>query len=395
VRWEGKRFELVDTGGIVPDEEETIPEQVFRQAELAIEESDLVLLLVDVRAGVTTLDQELGVFLKSKGVEFLLVVNKVDVDSLEPDSYEFYQLGVETLFPVSAEHKLGIDALVDEIRLRIPESADVEDEDEIRVAIVGRPNVGKSSLLNRLLGRERVIVTDIPGTTRDSVDTLLSYEGQTYKLIDTAGIRRKGKTDLKAEKLSVVMARKNIERADVVVLVIDASEGATNLDATIGGYAHDAGKSMILVVNKWDLIEKDTFTSIGMENEFRRLMRFLDYAPMLFISAKEGQRVFKTLQLAKKAFESRLERVATAELNEFLGRQRTPALTSQDNRKKSFLKYACQVGVAPPTFVLFTRGKKKLHFSTIRFISNRIREEYGFFATPLKILQRTSRSKRS
>ena len=181
----------------------------------------------------------------------------------------------------------------------------------------------------------------------------------------------------------------------MVVLVIDASEGATNLDATIGGYAHDAGKSMILVVNKWDLIEKDTFTSIGMEDEFRRLMRFLDYAPMLFVSAKEGQRVFKTLQLAKEASENRLVRIATAELNEFLRRQRTPALTSQDNRKKSFLKYACQVGVAPPTFVLFTRGRKKLHFSTIRFISNRIREQYGFFATPLRIVQRPSRSKRS
>lgn len=392
VLWEGKQFELVDTGGIVPDETEAIPEQVFRQAEIAIEESDLVLLLVDVRASVTPLDQELSSLLKSKGKEFLLVVNKVDVDSLQADAYEFYRLGVENLFPVSAEHKLGIDDLADEITQRIPEGSEMIGEGEIRVAIVGRPNVGKSSILNRLLGRERVIVTDIPGTTRDSVDTVLSYQEQTYRLIDTAGIRRKGKTELKAEKLSVVMARKNIERSDIVLLVIDASEGATNLDATIGGYAHEAGKSMILVVNKWDLIEKDTFTSNSLESEFRMQMRFLDYAPMLFVSAKDGQRVFKTLQLAKEAYESRLQRIPTAELNDFLSRQRTPALTSWDNPKKSFLKYACQVSIAPPTFVLFTRGRRKLHFSTIRFISNRLREGYGFFATPLKVVQRSSRS---
>jgi len=321
------------------------------------------------------------------------VVNKVDVATLEADAYEFYRLGVDSLFPVSAEHKIGIDELVDEISQRIPDTAAIIEENEIRVAIVGRPNVGKSSMLNRLLGRERVIVTDIPGTTRDSVDTMLSYQEQRYRLIDTAGIRRKGKTDLKAEKLSVVMARKNIERSDVVLLVIDASDGATNLDATIGGYAHEAGKSLILVVNKWDLIEKDTFTAHQMESEFRMQMRFLDYAPMLFVSAKEGQRVFKALQLSSEANDARLERIPTAELNEFLRKLRTPALTAADDPRKSRLKYACQVGVAPPTFVLFIRGRRQLHFSAVRFLSNRLREEYGFFATPIKVLQRTSRSK--
>jgi len=393
VYWEGKQFELVDTGGIVPDETEQIPEQVFRQAEVAIEESQLILLLVDVRASLTPLDQELAALLTSKGKDFLLVVNKVDVAALEAGAYEFYRLGVDSLFPVSAEHKLGIDELVDEISQRIPDTAGIIEENEIRVAIVGRPNVGKSSILNRLLGKDRVIVTDIPGTTRDSVDTMLSYQEQMYRLIDTAGIRRKGKTDLKAEKLSVVMARKNIERSDVVLLVIDAVEGATNLDATIGGYAHDAGKSLILVVNKWDLIEKDTFTAHQSESEFRLQMRFLDYAPMLFVSAKEGKRIFKTLQLSSQAYDARLERIPTAELNEFLRKLRTPALTAPDDPRKSRLKYACQVGVAPPTFVLFTRGRRELHFSAVRFLSNRLREEYGFFATPIKVKQRTSRSK--
>lgn len=393
VHWEGKQFELVDTGGIVPDETEKIPEQVFRQAGVAIEEAQLILLLVDVRASMTPLDQELAALLTSKGKEFLLVVNKVDVEALEVDAYEFYRLGVDSIFPVSAEHKLGIGELVDEISRRIPETAGIIEENEIRVAIVGRPNVGKSSILNRLLGRERVIVTDIPGTTRDAVDSMLSYQEQQYRLIDTAGIRRKGKTDLKTEKLSVIMARKNIERSDIVLLVIDASEGATNLDATIGGYAHDAGKSLILVVNKWDLIAKNTFTANLLESEFRTQMRFLDYAPMLFVSAKEGQRMFKTLELSRQAYDARLERIPTAELNEFLRKLRTPALTAPDDPRKSRLKYACQVGVAPPTFVLFTRGSRKLHFSAIRFLSNRLREEYGFFATPIKILQRTSRSK--
>jgi GTP-binding protein len=393
VRWDEKQFELVDTGGIVPDQMEAIPEQVFRQAELAIDESDLILLLVDVRSQLTPLDQELAALLKSKGKDFLVVANKVDVAALEVDSYEFYRLGVDSILSVSAEHKIGLDDLVEAIKDRIPEGVEAPIGGEIRVAIVGRPNVGKSSLLNCVTGKERVIVTSIPGTTRDSVDTVCVYQDQRYRIIDTAGIRRKGKTDQRTEKLSVIMARKSIERADVVLLVLDAVEGATKLDATIGGYAHDAGKSVIIVVNKWDLIKKDTFTADRMESEFRTHMRFLDYAPMLFVSAKARQRVFKPLQLAAEAHRGRLQRIGTAELNEFIRRQRTPALTSHDDPQRSLLKYSCQVGVAPPTFVLFTRGSRKLHFSTVRFLSNRLREEYGFFATPLRVLQRPSRSK--
>jgi GTP-binding protein len=247
-------------------------------------------------------------------------------------------------------------------------------------------------LLNRILGTDRVIVTEIPGTTRDAVDTPFRFEGQTYRLIDTAGIRRKGKTNLRSEELSVAVAQKNIEQANVVVLMIDASEGATKLDATIGGYANDAGRSVILAVNKWDLVDKDTHTAHLVEQEYRKRMRFLSYAPMLFISAKEGLRVFKVLRVAKEAHRSSLGRVPTGELNRFLRQHLTPSISTQQKDKKARLKYCCQVGVAPPTFVLFTRGSKRLHFSTVRFISNRLREAYGFFANPIRILQRPTRS---
>jgi GTP-binding protein len=392
VTWEGKQFELIDTGGIVPDETETIPEKVFQQAEIAIEEADLVLLVVDVRAQLIPLDEELAALLKERGKPFLLVVNKVDVVALEADAYQFFRLGVDSLHPVSAEHRLGMGELIDAIAALIPESVRTLEEDEIRVAIVGRPNVGKSSLLNRILGTERVIVTDIPGTTRDAVDTPFRFEGQPYRLIDTAGIRRKGRPDLKAEQLSVAAAQRNIEQADVVVLIIEASEGATKLDATIGGYANDAGKSVILAVNKWDLVEKDTHTAHLVEREYRKRMRFLSYAPMLFISAKEGVRVFNVLRVAQEAYKASLGRVSTGELNRFLRHQLTPAIAARQRDRKRRLKYCCQVGVSPPTFVLFTRGSKRLHFSTVRFISNRLREAYGFFATPIRILERPARS---
>ena len=244
-QWDDKHFEVIDTGGLIPDQKEIIPERILQQAEIAMEEADLILFVVDVRQGISPLDESLNALLRSRGKEFLLVVNKVDVPQIEPEVAQFYALGGETLYPVSAEHKLGVSLLVDEILQRIPESAELSREEEIRVAIIGRPNVGKSSLLNRFLGQERAIVTDLPGTTRDSVDSVLRFEDQTFRLIDTAGIRRKGKTELEAEKLCVVMARKSLERADVVLLVIDATEGATKLDATIGGYAHDAGRSII------------------------------------------------------------------------------------------------------------------------------------------------------
>jgi len=315
------------------------------------------------------------------------------VAAVESQALQFYALGVSSVWPISAEHNLGIADLVEEVLKRIPESEERTQEEEIRVAIIGRPNVGKSSILNRILGHERTIVTDIPGTTRDAVDSVLEIDGQQFRLIDTAGIRRKGKTRLQTEKLSVVMARKNMERADVVLLVIDATEGATKLDATIGGYAHDAGKSVVLVVNKWDLVSRDTHTAARLEKEFRFQFRFLDYAPMVFVSAKTGLRVRKVLEIVREANEGRLIRIPTSELNRFLESEVQPFLRSRSKDGKFPVKYFAQVAVAPPTFVCFTRSSRKLHFSIERFLINRLRERAGFFATPIRLIQRGSRSK--
>ncbi len=394
VEWEGKQFEVMDTGGIVPDDNAVLPEKVLEQAELAIHDADLVLLMVDARAGVTPLDLEVAVLLKSSGKEFLVVANKVDVEALDLEVYQFYELGGERVFPVSAEHRLGIRELVDEVVRKIPESESVTFGDEIRIAIIGRPNVGKSSLVNRLLGKERVIVTDVPGTTRDSVDTHFNYQDTNYRLVDTAGIRRKGKTELMAEKLSVIMARKNIEQADVVLLLLDATEGATKLDAAIGGYADEAGRPVVVVVNKWDLIEKDTHTQHKLEQDFRERMKFLDYAPMVFASAKTGQRVFKLLEIAKEAQRGSRIKIPTGRLNRFLAEDAGPSARGKRQARKPRLKYGCQVGVVPPTIVLFLRGSRKLHFSTVRFLKNRLRERYGFFASPIRIIQRPSETRR-
>ena len=388
IRLDDREFELVDTGGIVPDEREAIPEKVLEQAELAVGEANLVLLVVDARAGLTPLDGEVAAFLQSRGADFWIVANKVDVDAIEADAYAFSALGGRPVFPVSAEHNLGVGDLLDRILDRVPEGVLPAADDEIRVAIIGRPNVGKSSLLNRLIGEERVIVTDVPGTTRDAVDTFLAHQGRNYRIVDTAGIRRKGKTDRMAEKLSVVMARKHMAMADVVLLVLDAAEGATKLDATIGGYAWEEGRPVVIVVNKWDMVEKDTHTMVQRERDYRGRMRFLDYAPMIFVSALTGQRVFKLLELAAAARDGSRVRVPTAELNAFLQGEVATAMLRRHSGRKFPLKYACQVSSSPPTFVLFLRGGEKLHFSTERFLSNRLRERWRFFASPLRILQK-------
>lgn len=391
VHWDGQRFELFDTGGMVPGGAEEIPARVLEQARLAIDEADLILFVVDVRQGVTPLDQELSALLRPCGKEIFLVVNKVDAPPLEAQAMQFHELGLEPLYCVSAEHKLGTETLLEAVLARVPEEEEASpaEPEEIRVAIVGRPNVGKSSLLNRLLGKERMIVSEVPGTTRDAVDTVLVADGQTYRLIDTAGIRRKGRTQQLTEKLSVIMARKNMERADVVLLVMDAVEGVTQLDATIGGYAARAGASIILVVNKWDLVPKDTSTAAHLEKEFRMRLRFLDYAPLVFVSAKSGQRVSRLLSLAGEARTARRIRVPTAELNDFLDTGVRPLLESAGGARKFPLLYASQVSVDPPTFVFFTRSSRPLHFSTERFLSNQLRSRYGFFATPLRVVQRT------
>lgn len=388
VHWAGRHFELVDTGGIILGEKEGILVRIFEQAELALTNVGLVLLMVDARAGLTPLDSELAAYLRSRGAEFWVVANKVDVEALEADAHAFAELGAERIFPVSAEHNRGVDELLDVIVERLPESPEPAAEDELRIAFIGRPNVGKSSLVNRLLGEERVIVTDIPGTTRDSVDTVFRSHGRTYRIVDTAGIRRKGRTELMAEKLSVVMARKNIAQADVVLLVLDATEGATKLDATIGGYAYDEGRPVVIVVNKWDLVKRETGTLEATEREYRSRMRFLDFAPMIFVSALTGQRVFKLLELAEEARAGSRIRIPTPELNDFLQKDVGMSILQRHSSRKFPLKYTCQVSSSPPTFVLFLRGHERLHFSTERFLINRLRERYGFFGSPLRIIQK-------
>jgi GTP-binding protein len=404
VDWNGKTFRLVDTGGIVPDDEAVIPANIFKQAAHAISEAQSIIWVVDSRAGITPLDEELAGLLRNTGKPIFLAANKAESKRAEDEAGEFYQFGFE-LSPVSAEHGTGVGDLLDEVydSLTFDEDEGTEKSGEIKLAIIGRPNVGKSSLLNKLLGEERVIVSPIAGTTRDAVDTHLTVDGQHYLIIDTAGIRRKGKTTEMAEKLSVVMARKSLERADVAILVIDAVEGVTNLDANIAGYALDSGCSIIIAVNKWDAVEeKGTNTAVEFERELRRQMKFLDWARVVTISARTGQRVTRILPLVARAFEARSRRIQTSQLNRFFensvlqpkgGTAPAPVKGGFSRLKVQFL---AQGGTRPPLYILFTSGGKPgLHFSYLRYIENRLREEFDFFATPVRLVERhKSKSKK-
>ncbi|HEX8183869.1 MAG TPA: ribosome biogenesis GTPase Der [Blastocatellia bacterium] len=390
--WGGREFRLVDTGGIIPDEKELIPANILRQARSALDEASLILLVVDARAGITPLDEELAELARAVHKPVFVAANKVDTAKLEADAMEFEQWGFDAVFPVSAEHGNGVGDMLD-AALEILPAPEVREEQhkEIRLSIVGRPNVGKSSLVNRLTGAERVIVSPIPGTTRDAIDTEIEYEGTAFRLIDTAGIRRKGKTELMAEKISVIMARRHLEQADVAILLIDAVEGATALDATIGGYAHEAGASLIIAVNKWDAVEKDADTTKLFEQRVRDMMKFASYAPIVFISAKTGLRVTKLLELARRANEERNKRVPTSELNRFFERHLEQPRATTPSKYPLRVLYMTQASTRPPTFVLFTSSRSpraKLHFSYERYLENRLREEFIFFATPIRIKQR-------
>jgi GTP-binding protein len=391
-QWRGREFRLIDTGGIIPDEEEVIPANILRQARAALDQAALILLVVDARAGITPLDEELAALARSAHKTVFVAANKVDTARLESDALEFELWGFDEVFPVSAEHGNGVAEMLDAVLDRLPAPEAVEQRtDEVRLSIVGRPNVGKSSLVNRLTGEERVIVSPIPGTTRDAVDTEIEYDNTLFRLVDTAGIRRKGKTEMVAEKISVVMARRNLERADIAVLMIDAVEGPTALDATIGGYAHEAGASLIIAVNKWDAVEKDMHTTKLYERRIREMMKFADYAPIVFISAKSGQRVTKVLDLARQAQAERNKRIPTSELNRFFERNLDQPRASTPSRYPLRVLYMTQASTAPPTFVLFTSSRSpraKLHFSYERYLENRLREEFGFFAAPIRIKQR-------
>ena len=390
--WLGREFRLVDTGGIIPDDKELIPANILRQARAALDEASLILLVVDARAGITPLDEELAKLARVTSIPVFVAANKVDTARLEADSLEFERWGFDGVFPIAAEHGSGVAEMLDAALdiLTAPEAQEPQ-SNEIRLAIVGRPNVGKSSLVNCLVGKERVIVSSIPGTTRDAVDTELEYHDTRFRLIDTAGIRRKGKTELVAEKISVVMARRHLEDADVAILLIDAVEGPTANDATIAGYSHEAGASLIIAVNKWDAIEKNTHTTAEYSRRIRDMMKFADYAPIVFISAKTGQRVTKLLELARQAHEERHKRVSTSQLNSFFERNLEQPRATTSSKYPLRVLYLTQAGTSPPTFVVFTSSrspKAKLHFSYERYLQNRLREEFGFFATPIRIKQR-------
>lgn len=398
--WQTRKFEVVDTGGIVPDDEAIIPANIFSQAGFAIQAAHVIVWVVDVRAGVTPLDEELARLLRETGKTVFVAANKTDTVKHEADAGEFYKFGFDGVFPLAAESGTGVGEMLDEVIGKLELAADtsdeVEKEREIKIAIVGRPNVGKSSLLNKLLGEERVIVSPIAGTTRDAVDTFLEQDGVRFKIIDTAGIRRKGKTTEMAEKMAVLMARRSLEQADVALVVIDASEGAVALDANIAGYAVDAGCSVIIVVNKWDTLEdKETNTARDFEDKLRQGMKFLEYAPVVTTSALSGQRVNRLLPLVIHANEARNRRIPTSELNKFFERAiqnpRAPTAPApvKGGRSRLRVQYATQAGVRPPTFIVFTAGGAgKLHFSYTRYLENRLREEFDFYATPLKIVER-------
>ena len=438
--WNGQQFALVDTGGIVPDDDAVIPANIFKQAAVAIDEAVALIWVVDARKGVTPLDEELARLLRETGKRVMVSANKVDSARLEDEASDFHRFGFADVFPVSAEHGNGIgemlDALAEELTRRrgdaatrgsspsVRKGSDSHKEPDaqsdakqttgtdagepqagmpalrqINLAIVGRPNVGKSSLLNRLLGEERAIVSPVAGTTRDTVDTLLKTDDQTFRIIDTAGIRRKGKTTAMAEKLSVVMARKALDRADVAIVLLDAEEGVTALDATIAGYAVEAGCSIILALNKWDLLtDKDSSAGTRFERKLRDQMKFLSWAPVVTTSALTGQRVQKLLPVAARANKARSVRIATSRLNEFFEREVksgvTPAKTFRGSRLH--VQYITQIGVRPPTLVVFTAGGKAgLHFSFLRHLENRLREEFDFFASPIKFVERhKSRTRR-
>jgi GTPase len=405
--WEGKPFELVDTGGIVPEDKAGIPGEILRQARVAIENASFVVQVVDGRVGPLPLDEELAQLLRRAGKPPLIAVNKVDSVKQADLAAPFYEMGGE-VFPLSAEHGFGIDTLLDVLTKDFPKGEAVAARPYVNVAIIGRPNVGKSTLLNRLAGEDRSIVSAEPGTTRDAVDTVVERGAHRYRFLDTAGIRRKGKTKLIAEKLSVIMARQHLERADIALLVVDASVGVTSHDATIASYAEQSGRSIIIVMNKWDLAleaaqEKATDDRksgsapakpispqkllADYEPMVRNKLKFLSYAPVAFLSALTGEHVNRLYSLIDRVAEARRRRVSTGELNRWISKVDLERGSSPASRQIK-VYYMTQASASPPTFVLFTNQTKSLHFSYSRFLENQLREEFDFIGTPIRFTQR-------
>ncbi len=390
ITWLDKTFTLIDTGGIEPDSKDIILSQMRAQAQIAIDTADVIIFLVDVKQGLVDADDKVADMLRRSRKPVVLVVNKVDsVNKYSADVYEFYNLGIGEPYPISAVNKLGLGDMLEEVIAHFPESEETEEEDDrTRVAIVGKPNVGKSSLINRLLGEERLIVSDIAGTTRDAVDTEIVHNGKEYVFIDTAGLRRKNKIKEELERYMIVRAVGAVERADIVVLLIDAVEDVSEQDAKIAGIAHDRGKAVIIAVNKWDAVEKDDKTIYKVTDKVRNVLSYMPYAEIIFISALTGQRLNKLFDVIDMVSENHAMRVATGVLNEIMAEAVALQQPPSDKGKRLKLYYITQVSVKPPTFVIFVNKKELMHFSYTRYIENQIRETFGFRGTPLRFIIR-------
>ncbi|MDY3110734.1 MAG: ribosome biogenesis GTPase Der, partial [Lachnospiraceae bacterium] len=395
VSWLDKNFTLIDTGGIEPDSKDIILSQMREQAQIAIDTADVILFVVDVHQGLVDADSKVADMLRRSAKPVLLVVNKVvSMQKYMMDVYEFYNLGIGEPHAISSVNKLGFGDLLDEVIKFFPEGAGEEEEDErTKVAIVGKPNVGKSSIINRLIGENRVIVSDIAGTTRDAIDTEIKHNGKDYVFIDTAGLRRKNKIKEELEKYMIIRTVGAVERADIVLLVIDAVEGITEQDAKIAGIAHDRGKAVIIVVNKWDAIEKNNKTVNEYTAKIRQILSFMSYAEITFVSALSGQRLPKLYELIDMVQENHSMRVSTGVLNEIMSEAVAMQQPPSDKGKRLRLYYITQVGVKPPTFVIFVNDKELMHFSYTRYIENQIRETFGFKGTPLKFIIRERKDK--
>ena len=394
--WRGRKFAMVDTGGIEPRTDDAMLQQMRSQAEIAIETADVILFMVDLKTGLTAADEDIASMLRKSGKPVVVVVNKADRPGPVPaDAYEFYNLGLGEIFPVSSVHGLGVGDLLDEIYAHFPEEkAGEEDDDVVRVAVIGKPNVGKSSLVNRMLGQERTIVSDVPGTTRDAIDTPLENSYGKYVLVDTAGLRKKSRIDDDIERYSMIRSLAAIEKADVCVIMIDAQEGVTEQDTKVAGYAHNSGKACIIVVNKWDLVEKETGTLEDYEKGIRGGFTFLQYAPVLFLSAKTGQRVNKLFELINHVYAQACLRLSTGMLNDLLAEAMAMSPPPTDKGRRLRIYYATQVGVRPPEFVFFINDRELMHFSYERYLENQFRKCFGFEGTPIRFILREREKER-
>jgi GTP-binding protein len=389
--WGGIIFVFIDTGGLVPDSADDLEASVRGQVQIAIDEAEVIIFLVDVKEGVTASDLEIAHLLRRSSKPVLLAVNKADNESRRQEAMEFYELGLGDPFPISALHGAGTGDLLDALLKAAPSETWDEPTEGTRIAIVGRPNVGKSSLLNAILGRQRMIVSETPGTTRDAVDSVIDWNEEQVTLIDTAGIRRRGRVEPGIERYSVMRALRAIQRADVALLLLDATEGVTEQDAHIAGYVVDEAKGLVIVVNKWDLVEKDTYTVQEYTFEIRRALKFVSYCPLVFVSATSGQRVKKAIDVALDVQQARSIRIPTGELNRLVGDVVARHAPPSKRGKRLKIYYATQIGVAPPSFVFFVNDPELVHFSYERYLENQLREAYGFEGSPLRITFRRRR----